>query len=149
MTKRIQVKKARQYSRSEAEADGIEAWRAAAAAGTTGVCFQGVKPFWVLRHPVPSVWGRWIVQCSTCTQLFLSSGHNTGGGRCAGCHANTKTEAQERQNAARKERRQAHSDELANRVGTCAVCGSEMRVQRTSRKTCSDRCRKRLARRPS
>lgn len=146
MTDRIRVKTARQYSAERALNAAAAAWVRAGDADRS-VYRQGLKPFTAMRHPVPSVWGRWIIQCSGCSQLYLGRAHSSGGGRCQQCHDKADALMAAKHNAERRARRKAASEELANRSGQCVVCGSEMRVQRTTRKTCSDRCRKQLARR--
>ena len=86
-----------------------------------------------------------VTQCTHCTELFATCNH-----RDHHCSDECKAAADEAKAKAKKGRRQAHlkarTEALAARTGVCICCGEEFPLKRTTAKTCSPRCRKRLLR---
>jgi len=89
-----------------------------------------------------------LVGCRVCGVVERKPDVRTDYGCCSNCRKAELAERQAGYQEKRRQRRKQRSEELANRKGCCLVCGAEMTVARGSKKTCSDRCRKRLLRNP-
>lgn len=84
-------------------------------------------------------------QCGSCSTVFGTTNHWEVfcSDTCQGAFtADKKARAREQ----RLKRDKALTEALAARKGICLACGGEFALKRTSGKTCSDKCRKQLAR---
>ena len=97
-----------------------------------------------LRNQNPH--GRYLRQCTECGKLEFVDKISTASGLCDDCRPIVEDRKKAERVEVRREIRRERSIELANRKGLCLVCGSEMTVARTTKTTCSDRCRKQLTR---
>lgn len=101
-----------------------------------------------LQLRTPTAWGDWVIQCMDCRTLQIQSSSHKGNGRCQSCRDKELQARAARKAAQRIEKRKERSAALASRRGLCLVCRTPITVARTTRRTCSDRCRKQLLRNP-
>lgn len=91
--------------------------------------------------------GHYLRQCPECENVFATddAGHKFCSDACEATYGSARLEA-------KRERRRKRDAEitaaLASRKGICMACGTEFDLKRTTAKTCSETCRKRLQRNP-
>lgn len=119
-----------------------------------GVLQHDWRGAWVLRLKIPvhnietfDHVATWVIQCPECDTLHVAMDRRNL--HCSDACAEKATAGQKaEQAAAKQERRAERSDALASRTGICVCCGAEFNLQRTTGKVCSDRCKKKLQRKP-
>ena len=88
-----------------------------------------------------------VNQCAHCGELHLSKGLAAFcSDACADVHKAAQPDKAEVKAEQQRQRRKKLSSALAARKGICLCCGAEFDLKRSSGKTCSDRCRQKLAR---
>lgn len=138
--------------------DELSAWSAAhhAKQQELGLCGPYNQLQWDQRLGVWSIkigekgqgeFGHYLRQCPECGNVFATddAGHKFCSDACEATYGSARLEAKRER---RKKRDAEITAALANRKGICMACGTEFDLKRTTAKTCSETCRKRLQRTP-